>query len=147
MQCLGVFFSTFSKRRTYTMISTHIIKRTQRHLSPSNPQPEGVPVWKRVAGVGGLAFACLASPCCAPLYVPVILSLLAGTPIAAELSGYIGWIYAAFTALSVVSFVIGGWLLLTRRTSRHAGNVQKETGSCACQMDCSCRSAAGEGVQ
>lgn len=50
--------------------------------------------------------ACLASPCCAPLIVPLILSVLAGTPLALWMSHNLGWVYGGLTLLSVVSFVL-----------------------------------------
>ncbi|MBZ0290317.1 MAG: hypothetical protein K8I30_22015 [Anaerolineae bacterium] len=57
------------------------------------------------------AIACLTSPCCTPLLVPLGLALLAGTPVAVWLSAHIGWVYAGLTLLSVVSFVVAlRWL-------------------------------------
>lgn len=63
-------------------------------------------VWKRVRGGLALGVACLASPCCTPLIVPVVLSLIAGTPLAVLLSQYIGWVYGGLTLFSVVSFAL-----------------------------------------
>jgi predicted MFS family arabinose efflux permease len=64
-------------------------------------------MWKKVRG--GLMFgvACIASPCCAPLIVPLGLTLLAGTPIAIWLSANIGWRYGGLTFLSIISLVVG----------------------------------------
>lgn len=63
-------------------------------------------MWKRVRGGLALGVACLASPCCTPLIVPVALSLIAGTPLAVLLSQYIGLVYGGLTLLSFVSFVL-----------------------------------------
>jgi hypothetical protein len=50
--------------------------------------------------------ACLTSPCCTPLIVPVILSLLAGSPLALWLGANVGWVYGGLTLLSVMSLVM-----------------------------------------
>ena len=57
----------------------------------------------------GLMFgiAVIASPCCAPLIVPLILALLAGTPIAIWLSYHTGWVYGGLTLVSIISLVLG----------------------------------------
>lgn len=57
---------------------------------------------------GGILFgiACITSPCCTPLYVPLALVLLAGTPVALWLSAHIGWLYAGLTLVSVISLVL-----------------------------------------
>lgn len=130
------------------MISTRSLQRSSKPPGKESMTKEPTTsVWRRVWGGGSLALACLASPCCAPLYVPVVLSLLAGTPIAAFLAGYVGWIYSAFTALSVVGLIGGGWLLLGKKDEQPPALAQKATPSCACQTDCSCQSATGEEVQ
>ena len=57
----------------------------------------------------GLMFgiAVIASPCCAPLIVPLILALLAGTPIAIWLSYHTGLVYGGLTLVSIISLVLG----------------------------------------
>ena len=64
-------------------------------------------MWKKIRS--GLMFgvACITSPCCTPIIVPIILALLAGTPLAVWLSAYIGWVYGGLTLLSVISLVLG----------------------------------------
>jgi hypothetical protein len=52
------------------------------------------------------AVACITSPCCTPIIVPIAIALLAGTPIAGFLSLYIGWVYGALTLVSIVSLVL-----------------------------------------
>lgn len=61
--------------------------------------------WKTIRS--GLLFvlACLTSPCCTPLFVPLGLALLAGTPLALWLTAYLGWVYGAFTLVCVSSLV------------------------------------------
>jgi hypothetical protein len=49
---------------------------------------------------------CLTSPCCTPLFVPLGLTLLVGTPSAVWLGGHLGWVYGALTLVSIASFVI-----------------------------------------
>ena len=64
-------------------------------------------MWKKIRS--GLMFgvACITSPCCTPIIVPIVLALLAGTPLAVWLSAYIGWVYGGLTLLSVISLVLG----------------------------------------
>jgi len=64
--------------------------------------------------------ACLASPCCTPLYVPLALALLAGTPTAVWLSARIGWVYGALTVVSVVSLVLAFRWWPKARAKHHA---------------------------
>ena len=68
-------------------------------------------MWKKIRS--GLLFgiACIASPCCTPILVPIGLALLAGTPIAIWASAHIGWVYGGLTLLSMISLVLGfRWL-------------------------------------
>lgn len=51
--------------------------------------------------------ACITSPCCTPLIVPLGLVLIAGTPLAAWLTQYIGWVYGGLTLVSIISLVLG----------------------------------------
>lgn len=68
-------------------------------------------VWKKIRSGVMFGIACVASPCCTPIIVPIAIALLAGTPIAAWLSTYIGWVYGGLTLLSIVSLVLGfRWL-------------------------------------
>lgn len=62
--------------------------------------------WQKMRSGVMFVVACFISPCCTPLIVPVILSLLAGTPIAVWLGQNIGWVYGGLTLLSAVSFVL-----------------------------------------
>jgi len=62
--------------------------------------------WKRVRASVMFGIACLASPCCTPLIVPVVLAALAGTPLALWLGQNLGWVYGALTVISAVSFVL-----------------------------------------
>ncbi len=50
--------------------------------------------------------ACLTSPCCTPLIVPLVIALFAGTPIAWWISQHAGWVYGGLTLISVMSAVI-----------------------------------------
>ena len=92
--------------------------------------------WNRVRC--GLLFvvACFTSPCCAPLYVPLLLALLAGTPVAGWLTAHVGWVYGALTLVSLVSLVVavrwwGGKreraaaLLERERADRIAGTAEE----------------------
>jgi hypothetical protein len=64
-------------------------------------------LWPRIRSGVMFVIACIVSPCCTPLYVPLLLALLAGTPIAVWLATHIGWLYAALTLLSILSLIVG----------------------------------------
>jgi hypothetical protein len=63
-------------------------------------------MWKKIHSGFMFVVACIASPCCTPLIVPLGLALLAGTPVAVWASTNLGWVYGGLTLLSVVSFVL-----------------------------------------
>lgn len=64
-------------------------------------------MWKKIRSALAFGVACIASPCCTPLIVPLGLALLAGTPVAVWASAHLGWVYGGLTLLSIVSLVIG----------------------------------------
>lgn len=68
--------------------------------------------------------ACLTSPCCTPLYVPLLFVLLAGTPAAVWLSANVGWVYGGLTLISIISFV-----LAFRWWSKFSGKQKRQTAS------------------
>lgn len=73
----------------------------------------------------GLLFgiACLTSPCCTPLIVPLVLAFLAGTPAALWLSARLGWVYGVLTIVSILSFVLGiRWTLKKQDAARRNPN-------------------------
>lgn len=64
-------------------------------------------MWKKIRSGFMFVIACIASPCCTPIIVPIGIALLAGTPVAIWASANIGWVYGGLTLLSIVSFVLG----------------------------------------
>lgn len=65
----------------------------------------------RLRGIVTFIIACITSPCCTPLIVPVLLTLLAGTPVALWMSQNLGWVYGVLTVVSILSFVLAlRWL-------------------------------------
>ncbi|MEO5888389.1 MAG: hypothetical protein ABIQ77_12080 [Anaerolineales bacterium] len=64
-------------------------------------------MWKKIRSGFMFVIACVASPCCTPLIVPLALALLAGTPIAVWASAHLGWVYGGLTLLSITSLVLG----------------------------------------
>lgn len=72
----------------------------------SNHLAECRTMWQKIRGGVMFGIVCIASPCCTPLIVPVVLALLAGTPAALWLGQNLGWVYGGLTLLSVVSFVL-----------------------------------------
>lgn len=64
-------------------------------------------MWQKIRSGLMFGIACVASPCCTPLIVPLGLALLAGTPVAVWASAHLGWIYGGLTLLSIASLVLG----------------------------------------
>lgn len=50
--------------------------------------------------------ACITSPCCTPLIIPLVIALFAGTPLAWWISQNVGWIYGGLTLISILSFAM-----------------------------------------
>jgi hypothetical protein len=63
-------------------------------------------LWKRTRSGFMFATACIASPCCTPLIVPVVLGMLAGTPAAAWMGANLGWVFGGLTLISAGSLVL-----------------------------------------
>ena len=75
----------------------------------------------------GLSFAvaCITSPCCTPIIVPLFLALIAGTPFAALVAQYTGLIYGALTLISIISLVLGfRWLSPRRKSKKVVSHAQ-----------------------
>ena len=72
--------------------------------------------WLKIRSGLMFGISVIASPCCAPLIVPLILALLAGTPIAIWLSHHIGWVYGVLTLASIISLAFGlRWMRRNKR--------------------------------
>ncbi len=63
-------------------------------------------MWQKIRSALAFGVACIVSPCCTPLYVPLVLALLAGTPVAVWASANLGWVYGGLTLISIASFVL-----------------------------------------
>lgn len=65
----------------------------------------------RFGGTLLFAVSCAISPCCTPLYLPLVLAALAGTPLALWLGANLGWVYGVLSVASVVSlgFALRKW--------------------------------------
>jgi len=87
-------------------------------VTAASAQP-AVGFWQKIRSGFMFGVACITSPCCTPLIVPLGLALLAGTPAAAWLTHYVGWIYGGLTLVSVISGVLG-W-----RWMRHKASPQR----------------------
>jgi len=85
-------------------------------------------VWKKIRSGVMFGIACIASPCCTPIIVPIGLALLAGTPVAIWASAHIGWVYGGLTLLSVVSLVLGFRWLRRKSNSRHSVDARSKAG-------------------
>jgi hypothetical protein len=60
----------------------------------------------RLGSIFMFGVACITSPCCTPLIVPLVIALLAGTPVALWMGANLGWVYGALTVISIISFVV-----------------------------------------
>jgi membrane protein implicated in regulation of membrane protease activity len=84
-------------------------------------------MWKKIRSGVMFLIACVASPCCTPLIVPIGLALLAGTPFAVWASAHLGWVYGGLTLLSVVSLVLGlRWMRQKSESKTSEGKVAKQ---------------------
>jgi len=81
-------------------------------------------MWKKIRSTVMFGIACVASPCCTPIIVPLAIALLAGTPVAAWLSTYIGWVYGGLTLFSIVSLVLGLRWLGQKSEARRKTSIQ-----------------------
>lgn len=81
-------------------------------------------MWKKIRSGVMFVIACVASPCCTPLIVPLGLALLAGTPIAVWASAHLGWVYGGLTLLSIASLVLG--LRWMRQKSESKPSIENE---------------------
>lgn len=62
------------------------------------------------------------------MIVPLVLTLLAGTPLAAFLAQYVGWVYAGLTLVSVASLYAGVrhlWQTPASQGEKTAGRAPK----------------------
>jgi hypothetical protein len=86
-------------------------------------------MWLKVRS--GLMFvvACVTSPCCTPLIVPLGLAVLAGTPLAVWLSAHLGWVYGGLTLLSAASLVLGLRWLGQKTAARPAAQIARGAAS------------------
>lgn len=83
--------------------------------------------WRRMRSGVLFALACLTSPCCTPLMVSLVLSLLAGTPAALWLTQHGGWIYGVLTGISLLSAVLGLYWMRNPARPRRPGTSPKSS--------------------
>ncbi len=83
---------------------------------------DGKTIWGKIRGFVMFTIACIASPCCTPLIVPIVIALLAGSPVAIWMSQNLGLVYGGLTLISILSFVLGfHWM------RKKNGNRQSES--------------------
>lgn len=83
--------------------------------------------WHRMRSGVLFALACLTSPCCTPIMVPLVLSLLTGTPAALWLTLHGGWVYGVLTGVSLLSAVLGLYWMRTPARRRRPGARSKSS--------------------
>ena len=55
--------------------------------------------WQKIRGGLMIAFSAITCPCHLPVVLPLLASLLAGTPAAILIAKYTGWVYGIMTVL------------------------------------------------
>lgn len=83
--------------------------------------------WQKLRSGAMFAVACITSPCCTPLIVPLALALLAGTPAAVWLSAHLGWVYGGLTVVSVISLILGVRWLKQKTTIKHFAHTTTQS--------------------
>jgi membrane protein implicated in regulation of membrane protease activity len=94
----------------------------------STNKSQGPTLWQKIRSGVMFGVACIASPCCTPIIVPIGIALLAGTPAAIWLSANIGWVYGGLTLLSIVSLVLGFRWLRQKSSPRHSTGARSKAG-------------------
>ena len=56
-------------------------------------------IWKKIRGGLMIAFSAITCPCHLPVVLPLVATLLAGTPAAILITKYTGWVYGVMTVL------------------------------------------------
>ena len=70
--------------------------------------------WQKIRGRVMLVVSFVTCPCHLPITLPVVLTLLAGTPAAVWIGNHVGWVYGGMAILFVVSLGLGlRWILQT----------------------------------
>lgn len=97
-------------------------------IPPSEPpKADQQSRWQSVRGGLMFGLACITSPCCTPLIVPLVLALLAGTPAAVWIGHNLGIVYGGLTVVSVVSVGMGWRWMNTPKRTRQASSLQSST--------------------
>ena len=81
-------------------------------------------MWKKIRSALAFGVACIASPCCTPIIVPLALALLAGTPVAVWASANLGWVYGGLTLISIVGFVLAYRWMGQKSASKPKASIQ-----------------------
>jgi len=85
-------------------------------------------MWKEIRSGVMFGVVCIASPCCTPIIIPIVIALLAGTPVAVWLSANIGWVYGGLTMLSIISLVLGFRWMGQKSDSKHSLDTGSKAG-------------------
>lgn len=85
-------------------------------------------LWKKIRSGVMFGIACIASPCCTPIIIPIAIALLAGTPVAVWMTANLGWVYGGLTLLSIISLVLGVRWMRQKSDSRHSVDARLKTG-------------------
>lgn len=97
----------------------------EKDISAHSEEPSA---WMKIRSGVMFGVACVASPCCTPILVPIGLALLAGTPVAVWAAAYIGWVYGGLTLVSVVSLVLGFRWMRQKSDPRYSADARSKTG-------------------
>jgi mercuric ion transport protein len=71
-------------------------------------------LWQKTRSGVMLVISFVSCPCHLPITLPLVLTLLAGTPAAVWIGNHVGWVYGGMAVLFVVSLGLGlRWILQT----------------------------------
>lgn len=132
----------YNSSTTLQIDAIHPVKVSSQPKNSLNARiAECKTMWQKIRGGVMFVIACIASPCCTPLIVPVVLALLAGTPAALWLGQNLGWVFGGLTLLSVVSFVLAfRWMGKGGNRRPVSPRIQSATHSVSSQNEISSRS-------
>ena len=81
--------------------------------------------WQKIRSGTMLVISFITCPCHLPITLPLILALLAGTPVAVWLTQHVGWVYGVMTGVFFLSVNVVAFLW--------TGSTNEKKGSEVCE--------------
>ena len=91
------------------------------------PKSQESSMWKKIRSGVMFGVACIASPCCTPIIIPIAIALLAGKPVAVWMSANLGWVYGGLTLLSILSLILGVRWMSQNSKFKHSVDARSRT--------------------